>query len=134
MQLAGWILVGRATRCRSKVDRRRKIGDAILEAWPDCVRLTLDDAGAIAIWRQPAAGCPDPRAPFPTPPDIAHALRVIEAVGMGRGVMLTDELARLNSAADSFHQAGAIAAALDADQVHFESVAEAMRTFECAAT
>lgn len=129
MRLAGWILVGRSACSRGKAAIKEAIDRAILASWPDCVRLTIGTAGGLAIWRQPGALIASARAPFPVSPDIEHALRVIEAVGMGRGTILADEIARQHLDPSSSGRIRVLKAQLDADQLHFEAVAEAIRSF-----
>jgi hypothetical protein len=93
--------------------------------------LTIDGDGKIAIWRHPAAPLANARAPFPAGADIAFALRVVEAVGMARGTILSDEIALRTSDSVSNVAVHAMNDQLQADQIHFEAVAEAIRSFGC---
>jgi hypothetical protein len=129
MQLAGWILISRLPRSRRPAIRNAAISRAILAAWPNPVRLTIDEIGQIAIWRQSAPPPANGHAPFPSPPDIEQALRVVEAVGMGRESALADEIAFLTADSAASSETRALKLHLDANQTHFEAVADAMRSF-----
>ena len=108
---------------------RAIVDQIILDAWPDTVRLTFDEPHAVlAIWRHPNPPPANPTgAPFPTLADAAHALRVVQAVGFARADTLSDAIARLTANASPPAAIAALEAQIQSDQVHFETVAAALR-------
>ena len=108
---------------------RAIIDQAILDAWPETVRLTFDEPQAgLAIWRHPNPPPANPTAaPFPTRADAEHALRVVQAVGAARADRLSDEIACLTANAASPATVAVLEQEMQSDQVHFEAVADALR-------
>lgn len=129
MTAGGWSLIDQLPLDTDVVFTRVRVDRAIVKAWPATVRLTFSSA-VISIWEHPNPPPDNPTgAPFPTPVDTAHALRVMEAVGVARASAYEDRLAALAGVAGSGDAMAEIRTELNAEQLRFEAVAAALRAF-----
>jgi len=127
MQAAGWSPLAtfsfRGVESPDVAAVSASIDKAILSVFPDTVRLTVDQREeSLSLWRHPNPP-PVTVEAFPAPLDVAHALRVIQAVGIARASELADRRDAAAAAQASDAEVARLTDQLNAEQALFEHIA-----------